>query len=148
MEITSGNLGGELAALPGPEQLQQRVIVARHQDGDALARPRRGQAPLHREAAGHLGLEGLAQLLERQVDVPGLELEPGEVDAAVVAGGVLVEVDDVGAVAEQEGGDGGDDAGLVGAADEEDGARFWHGPGRYQDPEPDQFTRAARPDAR
>jgi hypothetical protein len=40
---------------------------------------------------------------------------------------VLLELDDVGAVAEQEPRDGGHDAGLVGALDAEDGAGLDHG---------------------
>ena len=84
------------------------------------------EAPVHGEGAGHVEREGLLEVLQRQVDVAGLELQPGEVDAALVVGRVLLEVDDVGAVPEEEGGDGGDDAGLVGAADQEDGAGIVH----------------------
>ena len=51
----------------------------------------------------------------------------GQLHRPLRLGGVLIEVEDVGAVPEEERGDGRDEAGTVQALDQEDGARLGHG---------------------
>ena len=105
--------------------------MLRDQDRHALPRQPRGEAERHAEGAADLILEGLSQLVERHVQLRRLELEPHEVDARILLRRVLVEVGDVGAVAEEERGDGRHDARPVGALDEEDGlALGTHGAAR------------------
>src|SRR6185295_17774965 len=121
------DIGPEVSPLPGPEQLEQRVVLPRDQHRHPLAARRQRQAEVHRERARHVEAERFLQVLERQVEPLRLELEPREVHRALVLGGVLVEVGDVRAVAKEEAGDGGDDPGAVRAPDEEDGAGSGHG---------------------
>jgi len=76
---------------------------------------------VHGEAGGDLGAEGGGEggVVEGEaVEVP-LDAHE-ELAGGVVA--VFVGGEDVGAVAEEEAGDGGDEASGVGAVDEEDGA--------------------------
>ena len=47
------DLAVQLAAPPAPQQVEQAVVLARDEHGDALGPPRVVQAPLHREALGH-----------------------------------------------------------------------------------------------
>jgi hypothetical protein len=98
------------------QQVVQAVVVARHEDRDPLARVRVGDAPAHREALG-----GLAdRVLERQA--VGVDLGQVEVDALEELPGrrvgVLVGVQDVGAVACRGAGRARDDAAPVRAVDE------------------------------
>ena len=73
------DVAAEVAALPRPEELHHRVVVLRHQDRDPLALGGDRQPPVHREGARHVERERALEVLERQVEAIGLELEAREV---------------------------------------------------------------------
>ena len=103
----------QLAAPAAPEEVQQAVVLARDQHRDALGAPGVVQAPLHREALGHLARERPREVLAERVDGEGHAHEEG---AALGIGRVLVGGDDVRVARGQEPRDRRDDAGRSGQA--------------------------------
>jgi len=91
----------ELAAAPAPQHLLQTVVVARHEDRDALVLPPPAELPVHRKASGDLGVEALLQRLPLEWL---LEEELGAQEEPATGGirGVLVGGDDVGSPLEQK----------------------------------------------
>lgn len=115
-----GDVDVELSALRTPQQLHEAVIVLRDEDRDALAAGHVVQRPLHAEALGDgrdVGFECRARRCQT-VEVDDRALEEA---TALGVGRVLIERDDVRAVMSEHAGDGGDDAGLVVAGDEQAG---------------------------
>ena len=114
------DVAGELAGVPAIEQVGQAVVVLADEERQARAARRALEAHLHGEARGDVGEGGVEAVatVERQreaVELP-LDAHEEELELGVL---VLVGVHDVGAVAVEELGDGGDDAALVGAVDEQ-----------------------------
>jgi hypothetical protein len=111
------DLAAELPGLVAQEQVVEAVVGARDEDRHAFHVIRPGEAPGHREARGDLG----ERALERQA--VGEQLGDVEVDAleeeARLRVGVLVGLEDVGAVPVKDLGQRGDDPAAVGAADEQ-----------------------------
>ena len=66
----------ELAPAPAPEQLDQTVVLARDENGDALALAPVADLPLHREAICDLGLEALLEALALLGEVIEEDLHP------------------------------------------------------------------------
>ena len=105
------------------QEVVEAVIGARDEDRDALAARGVAQPPGHAQAPGHLRDRGLeARAVGAQlggVEVDALEEDPRD------GVGVLVGVEDVGAVPVEELGERRDDAALVGAGDQQRGGRVW-----------------------
>ena len=107
----------ELAAAPAPQQVEQAVVVARHQHRDPLAPRGVPQPPGHAERLGDLQAEPLGEAVallggER-------ELHAQEERAALGIGRVLVRADDVRPGLVQEARDARDDARSVRAGDQQ-----------------------------
>jgi hypothetical protein len=110
------DLALQLAAAPAPQQVEQAVVLARHEHGDPL-RPRGvGEPPVHPEALADLGSEGV-----REVGVERREREghAHEERAALGVGRVLVGAHDVRVAGREEARDRGNDAVPVRARDEQ-----------------------------
>ncbi len=115
-----GDLHRELAAAPAPEQIQEAVVVAADHQGDPLEGISRPQPPPHAEALGDRRGE---DLLELSWIAAADEAHAHEEATTRRIGRVLIERDDVRAARVEEPRDRGDDAGLVGARDQQ--ARGW-----------------------
>ena len=102
------DVGVQLAGAEAGQQVQQAVRLLGGQHGDARQLLGEPQVAVHREAVADLGAEGGQHLGVRQAEAVELELHPLEEQALVVVG-VLVDLDDVGAVPVEPLGDGGHD---------------------------------------
>ena len=109
------DLHRQLAAAVAPEQVEQAVVEARHEDRHPRALALAGEPPFHPERRRHLALE---VVLERRI-LGEVELEPHEEPAAGALRRVLRRLHDVGAAVVEERRHGGDDPRAVGAGDEQ-----------------------------
>jgi hypothetical protein len=120
------NVGGELAGPLPQQQVVQTVVVLRDENSGSVAMRAVAQPPFHRKALCHLA--------DSRLEAPPIrvKLRHVELDALKeLAGhrvGVLVRIEDVGAVSIQDLRKRGDEASAVGTTDEE-GSGILHGYG-------------------
>jgi hypothetical protein len=100
---------------PAPQQLEQRVVIARDHDRDALGHGDVAKPELHPKGRGDIGREPVSELMQ----VGAVKDQAQEEAAALGVGGVLGGVREVGAAIAQERGNRGDDPRLVRARDEQ-----------------------------
>jgi hypothetical protein len=114
----------EFADAPAIDQIGQAMVEFRREDHHLLARALRPHRPAHAEFVGERR-EGRAQRVE------GLRHDAIEDDAheehPALLIVILLRVDDIGAVIEQIGRNGGDDPRPVGAGQCENVLGVWHG---------------------
>ena len=111
----------QLAALPAPQQLHQRMVVLRRQDRHAQPVGRVADVPLHVEALADDIAEGLRERAARHVQMRRLELQAHEEAPAFRIRRVLIEFGDVDAVVIEEGRHRGHDAAAIRAGDQQAG---------------------------
>ena len=119
------DVAGQLALLVADEQVVEAVVGLAHEDREPLAIGVLPQAPSHAEPVGELG-HARVQLLVGAREAVHVEADALK-ELARIAVEVLVGLEDVGAELGEPLGQGGDEAGAVGAADEEGGGGG-HGP--------------------
>jgi hypothetical protein len=115
-------LGGQLTGPLPQQQVEQAMVVLRNEDRGPRVVESIRDAPVHREAIRDLRNRRL------QASAIGVQLRHVELDAleelARYRIGVLIRVEDVGAVPIQDLGQRGDQAFAIGAADEQGGGLF------------------------
>jgi hypothetical protein len=98
------------------EQVDEAVIEFGDEDGDAQAVRGNREAPVHGKFGGD-GIEVLGEGSERKIEFGEIPFDAGEV-VMVLGGLVLLEVENITAVAVDEFGNGGVEAFAVGTLDE------------------------------
>lgn len=124
-----GDVGFQFAGFVAAEEVVEAMRVLADKKGEAVALVAEVQAPGHAARLGE-GADEDGEVFAGNDKMGQVPLGTHEEDPFLDVD-MLVEMDDVAAVFRDEGGDGADEAGLVGTVDQEDGV--WHGSSEVRD---------------
>ena len=94
------------------------MVIARYEDDHPGQGGGVTQFPAHGKLVRDLGLKGLLQGAALEIEFGGLQFQPHPEGAVVAFRGVLVQIGNIGPMLMEEIGYCGDDAGLIGTADQ------------------------------
>jgi len=116
-----GDFAGEFLAGVPPQKFHEAMIVAGDENRHPLGFVGVGQPPVHGKRRAHHLVEGVFQDLPGDIHIRREKFQAHEKRATLRVRGMLVQIDDVGPVGEEEGGDGRDDAGTILTGDAQTG---------------------------